>query len=124
MSIFVSPQDYMLRASECEQLKCVICGHEYKMWCKKDKIEQARDIIDRIEPLISKMASKSQVLAFDKILFMTLIDLLAKEKDFQVQPKVEPIENKTDFDIKLAKQREDLTNQFIEILKQIQLELE
>jgi cell division protein ZapA (FtsZ GTPase activity inhibitor) len=114
----------MLRASECEQLKCVICGHEYKMWCKKDKIEQARDIIDRIEPLISKMANKSQVLAFDKILFMTLIDLLAKEKDFQVQQKVEPIENKTDFDIKLTEQRENLINQFIEILKQIKLELE
>ncbi len=110
----------MLHASECQQLKCNICGHEYNLWCRKDKIEQAQDIIDRIKPLIDKIANKSKILSFEKVLFMAMLELLAKEKDFQIQPKQETIENKTDFDIKIAKQKECLIKEFIEILKQIQ----
>lgn len=125
MSIFVSPQDYIMQANECEQLECEIYGHEYKMWCKKDKIEQARDIVEKVKPYIDKLANKSKMLSFDKVLFMALIDLLAKDKDFQLQPKQEQqsIETKTEFDAQLAKQKEDLINNFISILQQIQQSL-
>ena len=121
MSIFISPQDYMLMANECQQFVFEICGHEYKMWCKKDKIEQAKEIIDRIKPMIEKVAEKNKVLSFDKILLISIVDLLAKDKDFQVSDKKEQktVQEQSEFDKLLTQQRENLTNEFITILQQI-----
>ena len=124
MSVFVSPQDYILMANECQQLTCEICGHQYKMWCKKDKIEQANYIIDKIKPLIEKVASKNQVLSFEKILFISMIELLAKDKDFQIEKQEtelqQPtVQNQTEFDEKLIKQKEELIDEFKTILQQI-----
>ena len=111
----------MLMANDCQQLVCEICGHEYKMWCKKDKIDQAQEIIEKIKPLIIKTTAKHQVLSFDKILFMSLVEILAKDKDYS-SPK-ETIKNqihdKNEFEIELEKQKTQLTNDFINILSQI-----
>ena len=111
-------------ANECQQLTCEICGHQYKMWCKKDKIEQANYIIDKIKPLIEKVASKNQVLSFEKILFISMIEVLAKDKDFQIEKQEtelqQPmVQNQTEFDEKLIKQKEELIGEFTTILQYI-----
>ena len=121
MSIFVSPQDYIINANDCEQFVCDICGHNYKMWCKKDKIEQVKYIVEKIKPIIEKVSSKNQVLTFDKILFMAMVDILAKDKDFKIESDIEKknIDNKNDFEFEIEKQKTKQMNEFIEILTSI-----
>ena len=71
-------------ADECEQLPMNICNHTYKMWCKKDKIEDVKYILEKIQPIIEKVYAKNQMLSFDKILFMTMIEILAKDKNYTI----------------------------------------
>ena len=116
-------------ANECEQFSFEICGRQYKMWCKKDKIEQANYIVDKIKPIIEKVANKNQVLSFEKILVISMIEILSKEKEFRIEKEEEktkqsPINDQNEFEEKLKQQREQLINEFAEILQTIQTELE
>jgi len=123
VSIFVSLEDYQNYANECEQLSYEICGHTYKLLCKKDKIEQAKNIIEKIIPIIEKIKQKNNMIPFDKILFMSMIEILSKEKEFKTNQQNEqdkPITNKNEFEI----EKQNLINDFIEILKTINNELD
>ena len=67
-------------SNDCEKVSYTICGHTYQLWCKKDKVETANYIFDKISTIIEKNNSKNTGFSFDKILFMSLIDVLMKEK--------------------------------------------
>lgn len=80
MSIFISPKDYMMLANECQKVSFSLCGHDYSMWCRKDKIEQANSIVDKFAPIVEKVLVQNQGLSFDKIMFMAAIEFFAKMK--------------------------------------------
>ena len=67
-------------ANECQKVSFSICGHDYSMWCRKDKIEQANNIVDKFAPTIERVLSQNQGLSFDKIMFMAAIEFFAKMK--------------------------------------------
>ena len=80
MSIFVSPQDFITMSNDCEKVSYTICGHTYQLWCKKDKVDTANYIFDKISTIIEKNNSKNTGFSFDKVLFMSMIDVLMKDK--------------------------------------------
>jgi len=80
VSIFISPKDYMMLANECQKVSFSLCGHDYSMWCRKDKIEQANSIVDKFAPIVEKVLAQNQGLSFDKIMFMAAIEFFAKMK--------------------------------------------
>ena len=88
MSVFISQQNYLTMAQACEQLNITLCEHHYKMWCKKEKCEEVKIILDKIKPIIEQTNNKNKMLSFDRILLMTMIDLLAKDKDYNPQNNV------------------------------------
>ena len=93
------------------------------MWCKKDKIEQAEMIIDRISPMVEKITTKHQGLTFDKALIMTMIDILSKDKDYKIDEQTQQPEQpqtKGEFE----EEKQSLINDFIQILTGIKNELE
>ena len=109
--------------NECAQLSITICNHQYKMWCKKDKIEQAEMIIDRISPIVEKIITKHQGLTFDKALIMAMIDILSKDKDYKIDEQTQQPEQpqtKGEFE----EEKQSLINDFIQILTGIKNELE
>ena len=67
-------------SNDCEKVSYTICGHTYQLWCKKDKVDTANYIFDKISTIIEKNNSKNTGFSFDKILFMSLIDVLMKDK--------------------------------------------
>ncbi len=67
-------------ANECQKVSFSLCGHNYSMWCRKDKIEQANGIVDKFAPVVEKVLSQNQGLSFDKIMFMAAIEFFAKMK--------------------------------------------
>ena len=67
-------------ANECQKVSFSICGHDYSMWCRKDKIEQANNIVDKFAPIVEKVLVQNQGLSFDKIMFMAAIEFFAKMK--------------------------------------------
>lgn len=80
MSIFISPKDYMMLANECQKVSFSLCGHDYSMWCRKDKIEQANGIVEKFAPIVEKVFAQNQGLSFDKIMFIAAIEFFAKMK--------------------------------------------
>ena len=80
MSIFVSTQDFITMYNDCEKVSYTICGHTYQLWCKKDKVETTHYIFDKISTIIEKNNSKNTGFSFDKVLFMSMIDVLMKDK--------------------------------------------
>ena len=70
----------MMLANECQKVSFSLCGHDYSMWCRKDKIEQANSIVDKFAPIIERVLSQNQGLSFDKIMFMAAIEFFAKMK--------------------------------------------
>ena len=80
MSIFVSPQDFITMSNDCEKVSYTICGHTYQLWCKKDKVDTANYIFDKISTIIKKNKTKNTGFSFDKVLFMSMIDVLMKDK--------------------------------------------
>lgn len=115
MSVFVSQQDFITSQEECEKVHYSICGHNYDFWCKKNKVEDVKYIFDKVSTIIEKNNSKHIGFSFDKILFMSLIDILAKEKQ---------VEDKKDFEkLKQEQQTKELVcnenyiDDVVEILK-------
>ena len=80
VSIFISPKDYMMLANECQKVSFSLCGHDYSMWCRKDKIEQANSIVYKFAPIVEKVVLQNQGLSFDKIMFMAAVEFFAKMK--------------------------------------------
>ena len=109
MSIFVSPQDFITMSNDCEKVSYTICGHTYQLWCKKDKVETANYIFDKISAIIEKNNSKNTGFSFDKILFMSLIDILAKDKATN--------DNKTE--LQNEKKQANTINNYTEITNEI-----
>ena len=118
MSIFVSPQDFITMSNDCEKVSYTICGHTYQLWCKKDKVETANYIFDKISTIIEKNNSKNTGFSFDKILFMSLIDILAKDKitnDNKTELQNEKKQAQTDITINNT----NIINELTEILTEI-----
>ena len=67
-------------ANECQKVSFSLCGHDYSMWCRKDKIEQANSIVDKFAPVVEKVLVQNQGLSFDKIMFIAAIEFFAKMK--------------------------------------------
>ena len=133
MSIFISPQDYLMLANECKQIKFEICGHVYKFWCKNDKFEEANYIFDKIKPIIEKNNKKNLELSFEKILLISLVEILSKDKDYKIneqQQTVQQVQNQQvncnnaqEFVQNFEKEKQELFNSFIEVLKMILKEI-
>ena len=70
----------MMLANECQKVSFSLCGHDYSMWCRKDKIEQANSIVDKFAPIVEKVVLQNQGLSFDKIIFMAAVEFFAKMK--------------------------------------------
>ena len=70
----------MMLANECQKVSFSLCGHDYSMWCRKDKIEQANGIVDKFAPIVEKVLVQNQGLSFDKIMFIAAIEFFAKMK--------------------------------------------
>ena len=81
MSIFISPQDYTISANECIKITHTICGYNYSFWCKKEKENQARELLDKISILTEKSQKKHQNIPADKLLVITMTEYLAKLED-------------------------------------------
>ena len=81
MSIFISPQDYTISANECIKITHTICGCNYSFWCKKEKENQARELLDKISLLTEKSQKKHQNIPADKLLVITMTEYLAKLED-------------------------------------------
>ena len=76
----------MMLANECQKVSFSLCGHDYSMWCRKDKIEQANSIVDKFAPVVEKVLSQNQGLSIDKIMFMATIEFFAKMKLLKEEP--------------------------------------
>ena len=127
MSLFISPQDYITMANECEQISFNICNHIYRLWCKKDKIEDIRYIFDKIFPIIEKTFNKNNTIPMDKLFLMSMIDILFKDKEYKkdnTEVDIDSIVNNfNDLSNNKMKQfedvKQDMINDFIEILTYI-----
>ncbi len=109
MSVFVSPQDYTTSIESCVKITYTLCNHNYSLWCKKDKVEQVKYIIDNITPICENLSLKNQGSQFDKILFMSIIEYLSKKED----NRYKKIEQEKNFNSNLSKTtitQEDIIN--------------
>ena len=103
-------------SNDCEKVSYIICGHNYQFWCKKDKVDDANYIVSKISQIIEKNNVKNTGFSFDKILFMSLIDILTNDK--KQEDKKEEIKEKS----LLLKQNDNYDNligDFVEILEMI-----
>lgn len=101
-------------SNDCEKVSYTICGHNYQFWCKKDKVDDANYIVSKISQIIEKNNVKNTGFSFDKILFMSLIDILTNDK--KQEDKKEEIKEKS----LLLKQNDNydsLIGDFVEILE-------
>lgn len=77
MSFLITSQDYIASANDCEQVSCDVCGHQYKIWCRKSDSKKAQEIINNITAIVEDVNNKNKVLSFDRVLFMSLIEAMA-----------------------------------------------
>ena len=80
----------MMLANECQKVSFSLCGHDYSMWCRNDKIEQANIIVDKFAPIVEKVVAQNQGLSFDKIMFIAAIEFFAKMKIVKEQQNSAP----------------------------------
>lgn len=121
MSVFVSPQDYTTSIENCVKITYTFCNHNYSLWCKKDKVEQVKYIIDKITPICENLSLKNQGSQFDKILFMSIIEYLSKQED----NRYKKIEQEKDFNNNLSQamlSQEDVINSNIYVSLKNELE--
>ena len=90
MSIFVSPQDYITMSGDCVKIEYTLCGHTYQFWCKKDKQEDIQIAFNKLEQIVEKNNKKNTGFPFDKILFMSMIDILTKDINNQEEKNTIP----------------------------------
>lgn len=102
-------------SNDCEKVSYTICGHTYQLWCKKDKVDTANYIFDKISTIIEKNNSKNTGFSFDKVLFMSMIDILAKEK-ITYEKKEELQNEKEQSQIHQTQDYDNIINELTEIL--------
>lgn len=81
MSIFISPQDYTISANECAKITYAMLGCNYSFWCKKEKENQAIDILNKISSFAEKYQKRHQNISIDKLLLIVMTEYIAKIED-------------------------------------------
>ena len=120
MGLFVSSQDYIFGANECVKKTINLCGHPYIFWCKKDSQEKIDEILVKIQPIIEEFARNNKEASFEKLLLMTLFDVVANVDNKVSETnaiKNDSDNNKNPNDITLLEQ--PVINDFVLILEAI-----
>ena len=123
MGVFVSPNEYVMFQNDCEQVSFNICGHEYKVWCKNEKKEQVFELVEKIKPFIQKTATNNTGFSFDKIMFLSIIEFLSKDKklvdEIREQNELQKKQQSTPEIVNFEKEKQELVDDFVKILEAV-----
>ena len=119
MSIFISPKDYLLMSGNCEQFSFDLFDKKYTFWCKKDKINDAKIVVEKLKIVADNIKKNNEDATLDRVLIMSFIDSLAENSNSSNEEKISKPEV-VDTEKNTAKTSPDIEQQVIYLLEEIE----
>ena len=106
-------------SGNCEQSSFDLFDKKYTFWCKKDKISEAKVVVEKLKIVAENIKKNNEDATLDRVLIMSFIDSLAENSNSSNEektskPDVVKIEKNT------AQTSPDIEQQVIYLLEEIE----
>lgn len=110
MSIFISPKDYLLMSGNCEQFSFDLFEKKYTFWCKKDKINDAKIVVEKLKIVAENIKKNNEDATLDRVLIMSFIDSFVENsnnsnKEKPIKPEIIEVQENNNQETKNIEQQ-------------------
>ena len=75
-------------SGNCEQFSFELFDKKYTFWCKKDKINDAKVVVEKLKTVAENIKKNNEDATLDRVLIMSFIDSLAENSNSSNEEKI------------------------------------